>query len=108
MTPAIRQRLVQLLGMCGIEFDGERAAAALAADRLRHQLGLTWDDLVAPANATAPPPSYQGLSQREALTPAAIASALGKKAVTIRVLLAKMLAAGEIGRLVNGKYWVAS
>jgi hypothetical protein len=45
---------------------------------------------------------------REPMTPAAIASALGKKPVNVRVLLGKMLAADEIARLASGKYWTAT
>jgi hypothetical protein len=39
-----RTRLVKLLGMCGSEHAGERAAAGVAADRLLRDRGLTWAD----------------------------------------------------------------
>ena len=42
---------------------------------------------------------------REAMTPAAIADALGKKPSATRMLLARMREAGEISKLANGKYW---
>jgi hypothetical protein len=41
-----RQRLIAILGMLGSEHAGERAAAALQADRLRKQLGVTWEQLL--------------------------------------------------------------
>jgi hypothetical protein len=41
-----RTRLCRILGMLGSAHAGERAAAALAADRLVRELGVTWDDLL--------------------------------------------------------------
>jgi len=43
-------RLVKLLGMLGSDYDAERASAALMADRLVRERGLTWNDVI-----TAPP-----------------------------------------------------
>ena len=46
------QRLVKLLGMCGSAHAGERSVAALKADQLVRDCGLTWHDVVyAPAGA---------------------------------------------------------
>lgn len=47
-------RLVRILGMLGSDHDGERAAAALAADRLVRGSGWTWWDLLAPARVARP------------------------------------------------------
>ena len=47
-------RLIRILGMLGSDHDGERAAAALAADRLVRGSGWTWWDLLAPARAPRP------------------------------------------------------
>jgi hypothetical protein len=43
----VRAKLVKLLGMMASEFEGERANAALMAERLRRGIGLTWDQLLA-------------------------------------------------------------
>ena len=40
------QRLVKLLGMCGSDYAGERSVAALKADQLVRDCGLTWHDVV--------------------------------------------------------------
>jgi hypothetical protein len=45
-----RDLLVKALGMLGSDHVGERAAAALVVERLRAKLGMTWDDLVIPAD----------------------------------------------------------
>jgi hypothetical protein len=47
-------RLIRILGMLGSDHDGERAAAALAADRLVRVSGWTWWDLLAPARVSRP------------------------------------------------------
>lgn len=47
-------RLIRILGMLGSEHDGERAAAALAADRLVRGSGSSWSDLLAPARVSRP------------------------------------------------------
>ena len=41
-------RLTRVLGMLGSEHAGERAAAALAADRLIKRLGLSWQEILTP------------------------------------------------------------
>lgn len=62
LTHADRVKLVRMLGMLGSEFQGERAAAALKADKLVRSRGLTWEALLdAPASRpsrsyTQPPP----------------------------------------------------
>ena len=47
-------RLIRILGMLGSDHDGERAAAALAADRLVRGSGRSWSDLLAPARVSRP------------------------------------------------------
>ncbi|MGF6229785.1 hypothetical protein QFZ27_003740 [Inquilinus ginsengisoli] len=47
-------RLIRILGMLGSDHDGERAAAALAADRLVRGSGWNWSDLLAPARVSRP------------------------------------------------------
>jgi len=49
----IRSKLVRALGMLGSEYAGERAAAAVAVERLRTMLGRQWEALIVampPAN----------------------------------------------------------
>jgi cupin superfamily acireductone dioxygenase involved in methionine salvage len=46
LTAIDAHRLVKLLGMLGSHHDGERAAAALMADRLVRERGLTWRDVI--------------------------------------------------------------
>jgi hypothetical protein len=41
-------RLAKLCGMFGSDHDGERATAALKADRLVRALGLTWCEVLSP------------------------------------------------------------
>src|SRR5258708_18734598 len=41
-----RELLVKVLGMLGSDQLGERAAAALIAERLRAKLGKTWNELI--------------------------------------------------------------
>jgi hypothetical protein len=48
-----RERLAKLLGLLGSEFDGEVAAAARQAERLRREAGLTWPEIL----TSAPPPA---------------------------------------------------
>jgi hypothetical protein len=45
-----RERLVKALGMLGSDHDGERANAARVVEKQRAQLGMTWDDLIVPAD----------------------------------------------------------
>ena len=47
-------RLIRILGMLGSDHAGERAAAALAADKLVRGSGWSWWDLLAPARASRP------------------------------------------------------
>jgi hypothetical protein len=46
IPPETRERLTKLCGMFGSDHDGERAAAALKADQLVRQNGLTWHDII--------------------------------------------------------------
>ncbi|MGI4944983.1 MAG: hypothetical protein ACRYHQ_31225 [Janthinobacterium lividum] len=57
LPPADRNRLAGILGMLGSSHQGERDAAALAADRFVRSRGIAWPDLLAepatqPASAT--------------------------------------------------------
>jgi hypothetical protein len=45
-----RERLVKALGMLGSDHGGERANAARVVEKQRAQLGMTWDDLIVPAD----------------------------------------------------------
>jgi hypothetical protein len=45
-----RELLVKYLGMLGSDQAGERATAALFCEKQRKQLGMTWDDLIIPAD----------------------------------------------------------
>src|SRR6516162_1702647 len=62
MTDNDRRKLAAILGMLGSGSAGERDNAARAAERLRRQLGVTWDEMleqvrvVAEPAAAAPPP----------------------------------------------------
>lgn len=49
LDPVARAKLVNILGMLGSDFDGERASAGLLASRLLKHHGLRWDDLIPPA-----------------------------------------------------------
>jgi hypothetical protein len=63
-------RLAKLLGMLGSSHDGERASAALKADQLVRQHGMTWRDLVFRVIAPAlPPPPPRVWLERGNLTP---------------------------------------
>jgi hypothetical protein len=46
-----RDLLVKALGMLGSDQVGERASAALVAEKQRAKLGMTWDELIIPGNA---------------------------------------------------------
>lgn len=48
-----RDKLLRILALLGSDHDGERAAAALAANRLLQSQGLTWAELI---GGKAPPP----------------------------------------------------
>ena len=51
-------KLARVLGLLGSEHAGERASAALAANRLLKRLGLSWQDLLAPKGEAARDPSH--------------------------------------------------
>ncbi len=51
-----RNRLVNILGRLGSDFDGERAAAGLLATRMLRDHGLSWDDLLLQSTPTLPTP----------------------------------------------------
>jgi hypothetical protein len=46
-----RELLVKALGMLGSDHAGERASAALVVEKQRAKMGMTWDELIAPADA---------------------------------------------------------
>jgi hypothetical protein len=46
LDPNAADKLVRICGLLGSAYDGERAAAALKADRLVRALGLTWSDVI--------------------------------------------------------------
>ena len=46
-----RELLIKALGMLGSEHSGERANAAAVVEKQRAQLGLTWEELIVPAQA---------------------------------------------------------
>ena len=46
LAPGQRDKLVRVLGMLGSEHMGERAAAALAADKLLRSVGVTWAEVI--------------------------------------------------------------
>jgi hypothetical protein len=48
------ERLAKILGMCGSDHPGERAAAALAAHRLLREHGLMWSDVIVAQQYAAP------------------------------------------------------
>jgi hypothetical protein len=54
LTPEAADRLAKLCGMFGSNHDGERAAAALKADQLVRQNGLTWHDVIVMPRHEAP------------------------------------------------------
>src|SRR3954468_18633754 len=59
LPAAVADRLIKLLGMRGSVHDGEALTAARMADRLvRHQLKLTWGEVVqpSPTGASSPEP----------------------------------------------------
>ncbi|MFC0408238.1 hypothetical protein [Roseomonas elaeocarpi] len=60
-------KLVRVLGLLGSEHDGERAAAAMAAHRLIKRSGLSWQQLLGPAQAASRGPAA---SRRPAEDPA--------------------------------------
>lgn len=56
ITQTDATRLAKICGMLGSNHDGERAAAALKADSMVRDLGLTWQDVIAPTAVTRPAP----------------------------------------------------
>ncbi|MCR0984265.1 hypothetical protein [Roseomonas populi] len=56
LQPGDAARLARVLALLGSEHIGERASAALAAHRLLKRLGLTWQEVLAPADLRAEPP----------------------------------------------------
>jgi len=46
IDPRDKERLIRILKLLGSDQVGERASAALAADRLLNSLGMTWEDLL--------------------------------------------------------------
>jgi hypothetical protein len=52
VSPRSRDQLVKMLGMLGSDHDGECSNAARMAEAVRKSVGLTWDDLIIPAQFT--------------------------------------------------------
>lgn len=48
LSHADKQKLAKVCGMFGSNFAGERASAALQAERIVRDAGLTWFDVIAP------------------------------------------------------------
>lgn len=48
IDPRDKERLIRILKLLGSDQVGERASAALAATRLREQLGASWEELLDP------------------------------------------------------------
>jgi hypothetical protein len=46
LTPAVREKLVRVLGMLGSDHHGERASAALHASMILKDVGLRWQDVI--------------------------------------------------------------
>jgi hypothetical protein len=61
LTAVERKKLASILGMLGSSSAGERDNAATLAEKLRRQLGLTWEDLLGPT-----PPAPSGPTPAEA------------------------------------------
>lgn len=53
-APLDRHRLSKLCGLFGSAHPSERANAAMAADRMVRQAGLTWRDVIMPSPAPEP------------------------------------------------------
>lgn len=51
-----RELLVKTLGMLGSDHEGERANAAVSVEKQRALLGMTWNDLIVPAEVEANAP----------------------------------------------------
>jgi len=59
LDAATAERLAKLCGMFGSHHDGERSSAAALADKLVRSLGLTWQDIIRPANDAGPEPALR-------------------------------------------------
>jgi hypothetical protein len=59
IDPRDRERLIRILRLLGSDQVGERASAALAANRLLESLGLSWSDVLDP-----PPGPERGVVRR--------------------------------------------
>ena len=57
LTAVERKKLAAILGMLGSSSAGERDNAATLAEKLRRQLGLTWEDLLGPTSPAPPGPT---------------------------------------------------
>ena len=72
LSPKLRRRLVQLCGMLGSDFAGERASAALLVTRLLKTANLTWEEVI--REVGKPHPHHQPPPQQHRRpTPAAVA-----------------------------------
>ena len=67
-------RLARICGMLGSAHDGERAAAALQADRLVRGAGTTWEELLAPSVTAS---GHSQTSWQRELSPGALLATYG-------------------------------
>ncbi len=67
LTSPTRERLVRICGMFGSDYEGERANAAAAADRLLREHRLTWRDVLAPCPVPRPEARQGGDHRARAL-----------------------------------------
>jgi hypothetical protein len=56
------QRLARICGMFGSAHVGERANAAAMADKILHDLGVTWSDIIIPSDV-APARDWRVMAQ---------------------------------------------
>jgi hypothetical protein len=54
LDPRVTDRLAKICAMLGSNHDGERASAALVADRILKASGLTWADFFSSSRASLP------------------------------------------------------
>jgi hypothetical protein len=55
LDPSAADKLVKVCGLLASDHDGERAAAARQAVKMLQAAGLTWGDIIRPAQPVPPP-----------------------------------------------------
>ena len=63
LDPQAAGRLAKVCGMLGSDHPGERANAALAADKLVRSLGLTWRDVIHISGAHVPKSDWRHMAK---------------------------------------------